>query len=52
MAVTYTLFDTKRRSEEMMKLLKQITTKMINCVKAIIDEELEVLDFFYNKEWA
>jgi hypothetical protein len=36
----------------MKKLLEKITTKIINCVKAIIDEELEVMDFFYNKQWV
>jgi hypothetical protein len=36
----------------MKQLLRKIQTKIVNWVKAVIDEELEVLDFFYNKQWA
>ncbi len=49
--MTYTLLDTKRKDGKMRKLFKKAVTKFSRYIKSIIDEEIEVISFFY-KQYA
>jgi hypothetical protein len=51
MALTYTLLDTKRKDGQMIKMFKQAAAKISGYIKSVIDEELEVMSFFY-KQYA
>jgi hypothetical protein len=51
MARAYTLHETKRKDRKMNKIFKQAAARIAEYIKSLIDEELEVMSFFY-KQYA
>jgi hypothetical protein len=49
MVISYTLLEAKRKGTRMGNMLKQITGKIISCIRTYIGEEIGELDFFYKQ---